>query len=219
MKDFFIKYWSLLIIGSATIIFCLATIMQNIFNIELKDSLSIVIAFISIFATFGGAYLGAKMSGDNALKIANRDINSSLFKIQLYIERTENIYSNIKRQFDYGKDKNDIFNFQSFLEKADKDNNQYNEGLYKNLTTLVDNINLILEDKNFFYIANEVKTMVNLLELDDIKENLSDFIKDIDFYYQGGKIDPFRSNINNQIFNLKFEKLKKINKELEKIKL
>lgn len=69
MKDIFIKYWSLLIVGSATIIFCLAAIMQNIFNIELKDSLSILIAFIGIFATFGGAYLGAKISGDNAFKL------------------------------------------------------------------------------------------------------------------------------------------------------
>ncbi|MEW4603630.1 hypothetical protein [Staphylococcus hominis] len=72
MKDFFIKYWSLLIIGSATIIFCLATIMQNLFNMELKDSLSIVIAFIGIFATFGGAYLGAKISGDNAVNLAKK---------------------------------------------------------------------------------------------------------------------------------------------------
>lgn len=67
MKEFFIKYWSLLIIGSAIVIFCLAAIMQNIFNMELKDSLSLIIAFTGIFSTFGGAYLGAKISGDNAL--------------------------------------------------------------------------------------------------------------------------------------------------------
>lgn len=34
---------------------------------------SIAISFIGIFATFGGAYLGAKISGDNAVKLAKKE--------------------------------------------------------------------------------------------------------------------------------------------------
>lgn len=95
MKDFFIKYGSLLIIGSATIIFCLATIMQNIFHMELKDSLSIVIAFIGIFATFGGAYLGAKISGQYTLKSIEEQYKKQQDKVD-YIARQKATLAIIK---------------------------------------------------------------------------------------------------------------------------
>ncbi|WP_326515117.1 hypothetical protein [Staphylococcus hominis] len=88
MKDFLIKYLLLLIIGSATIIFCLAAIMQNIFNMELKDSLSILIAFISIFTTFGGAYLGAKISGEENIKLEEQR-QSKEYKKEAFILKNE----------------------------------------------------------------------------------------------------------------------------------
>lgn len=74
MKDFLIKYGLQSLVGSAAVIFCLGAIMQNVFNMELKDSLSLIIAFIGIFTTFGGAYLGAKISGKEALKLSNRNL-------------------------------------------------------------------------------------------------------------------------------------------------
>lgn len=74
LKEYLRRNWPLILIGSVVIIFSLAAIMQNIFNMELKDSLSLIIAFVSIFATFGGAYLGAKISGKEALKLSNRNL-------------------------------------------------------------------------------------------------------------------------------------------------
>lgn len=38
---------------------------------------SIAISFVGVFATFGGAYLGAKISGDNALKLQKREIKQN----------------------------------------------------------------------------------------------------------------------------------------------
>lgn len=96
MKDFLIKYLLLLIIGSATIIFCLAAIMQNIFNMELKDSLSLIIAFIGIFTTFGGAYLGAKISGENAIKL--NDYNNKRENVKFKYERNIEFERFIKSQ-------------------------------------------------------------------------------------------------------------------------
>ncbi|WP_419790848.1 hypothetical protein RCF73_11615 [Staphylococcus chromogenes] len=38
---------------------------------------SIAISFVGVFATFGGAYLGAMISGDNALKLQKREIKQN----------------------------------------------------------------------------------------------------------------------------------------------
>lgn len=43
-------------------------------GIAYKDKLIIFISFVGLFATFGGAYLGAKISGNNALKLSNREL-------------------------------------------------------------------------------------------------------------------------------------------------
>lgn len=45
-------------------------------NIDPKNKLqgyTIAISFIGVFATFGGAYLGAKISGENASKLAKKE--------------------------------------------------------------------------------------------------------------------------------------------------
>ncbi|HDE4337210.1 TPA: hypothetical protein PDW96_000779 [Staphylococcus aureus] len=57
---------------------------------------SIAISFVGVFATFGGAYLGAKISGENALKIANRDIETSKFKIAMLLNEAGNTYLSLK---------------------------------------------------------------------------------------------------------------------------
>ncbi|MES3642360.1 hypothetical protein ABFV69_11485 [Staphylococcus saprophyticus] len=46
-------------------------------NIDPKNKLqgyTIAISFVGIFATFGGAYLGAKISGENASKLSKKRI-------------------------------------------------------------------------------------------------------------------------------------------------
>ncbi|PTG40503.1 hypothetical protein BUY24_10135, partial [Staphylococcus cohnii] len=55
-------------------IFTIGYILSNIDPENKLEGYTIAISFIGIFATFGGAYLGAKISGENASKIANNQM-------------------------------------------------------------------------------------------------------------------------------------------------
>lgn len=46
----------------------------NKFSNDGRESFIAAITFFSVFATFGGAYLGAKISGKEALKLSNRNL-------------------------------------------------------------------------------------------------------------------------------------------------
>ncbi|WP_162192345.1 hypothetical protein RGR08_04675 [Staphylococcus epidermidis] len=62
----FKMYFHLYILTLLIFTFCLSVVIETIFKIDFKDCLMISISFLGLFATFGGAYLGAKISGDNA---------------------------------------------------------------------------------------------------------------------------------------------------------
>ncbi|MGY3481468.1 YrzE family protein [Staphylococcus cohnii] len=55
-------------------IFTIGYILSNIDPENKLEGYTIAISFIGIFATFGGAYLGAKISGENASKIAKNQM-------------------------------------------------------------------------------------------------------------------------------------------------
>lgn len=81
------------IVVLAIMVFVLA-IGYIISSVDPKHSItgySIAISFVGIFATFGGAFLGAKISGDNALKLSNRE---------LFIKNTKELFDLIS---DYKK--------------------------------------------------------------------------------------------------------------------
>lgn len=209
MKDFFIKYWSLLIIGSATIIFCLATIMQNIFNMELKDSFSIVIAFIGIFATFGGAYVGAKISGDNAIKIS---------KNQMIMEDLKNKQTENKKSIEKFEK---VANFTNNVEKIENISQviEYNiaiDLLRRELTRLIltdkDKLSSIVYYPYYIY-SNHLQELEKLLDnyYTKSEENYEKIIKkeikckeksllesNNDFYIEDIKYDDFSSIFSNQ---------------------
>ncbi|HDH4287645.1 TPA: hypothetical protein PI096_002623 [Staphylococcus aureus] len=72
---------------------------------------SIAISFVGVFATFGGAYLGAKISGDNARELFEKDIkirdiekHFSANLVVLYkINESKKIIVNIKENIEKGK--------------------------------------------------------------------------------------------------------------------
>ncbi|MGF7194582.1 hypothetical protein [Staphylococcus pasteuri] len=72
-------------------------------NVDVKDKLTICISFFSLFATFLGAYLGAKVSSDNARKMQ---------KEQLEIQ---NLEKNIENNFVYLEEFSELIqNISSF---------------------------------------------------------------------------------------------------------
>lgn len=63
-----IKKWMFItLIGLILLSFFIFVTIQQ--GIEYKDKIMMCISFAGLFATFGGAYLGAKISGDNSRKL------------------------------------------------------------------------------------------------------------------------------------------------------
>ena len=58
-------------------IFTVGYILSNIDPKNKLEGYTIAISFIGIFATFGGAYLGAKIAGDNARNIYEKQKNAA----------------------------------------------------------------------------------------------------------------------------------------------
>ena len=82
-----------------------------IFNTNLTErsnrSLEISIALFSMFATFAGAYLGAKISGDNALKLQKREMkqNYLIKNYKMLISLDKKNLNNVKNELNKYNDK------------------------------------------------------------------------------------------------------------------
>ncbi|MDU9349057.1 MULTISPECIES: hypothetical protein [Staphylococcus] len=63
-----------------TFIFTIGYILSNIDPENKLEGYTIAISFIGIFATFGGAYLGAKIAGDNANKLLEKEYEKKSIK-------------------------------------------------------------------------------------------------------------------------------------------
>lgn len=70
-----------------TFIFTVGYILGNLDPENKLEGYTIAVSFIGIFATFGGAYLGAKIAGDNARKLyeyqKNQEDNEKISKVEL----------------------------------------------------------------------------------------------------------------------------------------
>ncbi|WP_270525587.1 hypothetical protein [Staphylococcus epidermidis] len=106
-------------------VFILITILLVVFyyivailkGIEYKDKITICISFTGLFATFGGAYLGAKISGDNTrnlYKEQKKDANNELrYKSEfLFCMKLSDLKENHNILKHYAINKVDINNFE-----------------------------------------------------------------------------------------------------------
>ncbi|PTG22460.1 hypothetical protein, partial [Staphylococcus chromogenes] len=82
-----------LIIILAIISFVLVVVGYIISSVDPNHSItgySIAISFVGVFATFGGAYLGAKISGDNARNLEidrqNREKNETTLRVKTLLK-------------------------------------------------------------------------------------------------------------------------------------
>lgn len=106
----------IVIIGFMFIFAFIFTVGYILSNIDPKNKLqgyAIAISFISIFATFVGAYLGAKISGDNASRLAKKenminDLIRTKESNNVVLEDFEN--RGIKRALDMYSNRNDLEN-------------------------------------------------------------------------------------------------------------
>ncbi|MDW8799351.1 hypothetical protein [Staphylococcus pseudoxylosus] len=96
-----------------TFIFTVGYILSNVDPENKLEGYTIAISFIGIFATFGGAYLGAKISGENASKLAKResminDLNRTMQSNNKVLESFNT--KGLKRNLDFYSRKNDLEN-------------------------------------------------------------------------------------------------------------
>lgn len=175
---------------------------------------SIAISFVGVFATFGGAYLGAKISGENALKIANRDIETSKFKIAMLLNEAGNTYLSLKEQLEFKNDNEGFIDFQKFLDEFKDSTNNYYKLLTRDIEKIIGCITTISEDDNFYYIAKELKNENDFFKLFCIKNSLLKFEKLIDRHLQGQNISGFESFIENESINNNYETLLRLKETL-----
>ncbi|CDR66705.1 TPA: hypothetical protein OZE57_001713 [Staphylococcus aureus] len=176
---------------------------------------SIAISFVGVFATFGGAYLGAKISGNNALKIANRDIETSEFKIALFLSKAENKYLSLKDQIELEKGNEEFVDLQKFLDKYKNATDNYYKLLQRDIERIIRYINIVIEDDNFYYIAKELNSEEDLLNLFDIKNALLHFKGLIERHYRDQIINSFDSFLTSQDINTHYDMLLRLKETLD----
>lgn len=114
-KWMFITLIGLMLLG----FFIFVTIQQGI---EYKDKIMMCISFAGLFATFGGAYLGAKVSGDNARKLYEFQRDETENKIINKIEFNTN-----KKMMKVIKHSNNVKESKLLLYVAPEDNRNYDK--------------------------------------------------------------------------------------------
>ncbi|MEB5644789.1 hypothetical protein [Staphylococcus epidermidis] len=97
-------------------------IVATLKGIEYKDKIMMCISFTSLFATFGGAYLGAKVSGDNARKLYEFQRDETENKIINKIEFNTN-----KKMMKVIKHSNNAKESKLLLYVAPEDNRNYDK--------------------------------------------------------------------------------------------
>lgn len=181
--------------------FCKYITMQQ--EIEYKDKIMLCVTFTGLFATFGGAYLGARISGDSALKIEINRRNEEFDKeamilknqISIYVESiysdlyTNSIYfANIittsnKQKIHYTNNQKEI-TIRAYLYYCEKNRHSILNKLNKFLTHEYTYI-LIKSDINFYNNLREyvhlIKSSIRAAQLPNKKYILNEHYSDNNF--------------------------------------
>jgi len=124
------------------------------------ETLMIIISFVGVFATFGGAYLGALIAGKYTLKTVhmNEDIKRVINEKKA-LQLMENLINITKEMLDRARpqDASGLIQFQELEYKP------LNEFYIKEIEKNLKNINDFRLSDNYFYLSNE--SMDSLEEL------------------------------------------------------
>ncbi|MGV3094734.1 MULTISPECIES: hypothetical protein [Staphylococcus] len=177
MIDYLKRSFPLLILFISVTIFFIAALLQSVFKIDIQDGISLAIAFIGIFATFGGAYLGAKISGENAIKQykfqekreAFKDILSLLNEIESLSKEMRDINNHNKLEIEKVVKKeipNPLLSYEDLYKKWEK---VYSHIIYKSYIT-----NLNLHDIKKIKEPTQLYIFLKLDTFDIIEKNADD---------------------------------------------
>lgn len=189
------------IIGSSIMIFI-------IYNYEYKkEFIKITISIVGLFATFGGAYLGAKISGNNAIKLAKKE--RLIDDMMINNQSNKNFLRKIRSTYLINRLDNSLINK---IIKNSYDLNNYRRAVvtlnqeckYIISITDLDSLSNIVafEYDNIFKSIDQLSTFIGM-HYANLVENVTNQIKDLG--YDNFEILSYESQ-------MEFRILKKFNK-------
>lgn len=187
---------ALIILPIMVVSLFLGFLLSNIDSSNKLEAYSIAISFIGLFATFGGAYLGAKKSGDIALerdKLREKDrvenekdrVKNIILMNKNYLDGIYTLFSNIWK-----------FDGDDFLSKLKiQRHNLYDE--YNNPKNLKDNTHIKFFNENIEFHEYKLIVKDNDFTIDNIDFIIS-ILQDISF-----DMKDFSNIEKNTIYKLK----------------
>ena len=173
-------------------IFTIGYILSNIDPENKLEGYTIAISFIGIFATFGGAYLGAKIAGDNARNIYEKQKN----------EKKQELITNIK-MIKVLKHSNNVKESRLLLYVAPKDNRSYDEIMSSGIMEILDLIDgyanpiiELLEEREIY--EGSPKLYQSLLNMFNECNRMNYHINQIDVKDRTGRLPEDFNNLSEK---------------------
>lgn len=167
----------IIIILIIAVVLLLNFLISKVTNLDLKERLGTILAFIGLFATAGGAYWGAKISGDVSRELLRKQLVINTFEtkyeknvnliseFQSLIEEIENKCENMElMDFKFNNSKSDNcrllvkVNFINKHEQYCKENNLNGNNVSILILKDIENVKKRIED--FRRIYNNIEKMI-----------------------------------------------------------
>lgn len=173
------------------------------------ETLEIIILFIGLFATFGGAYLGAKIAGDKALEISNEDKACKIEHIKkkyiLYLSNFKDIVVRLRPDYTFYHEavhSKPVFIIDDIKELFESHDND--------LIKLKENLNDLFFDSDLYYFEKKYEDMYQSLL--DFHKTINVLVAYNDIYKEVGfKQEGFDEESLNRL-NTSFDIMKNIEK-------
>ncbi|MHD0447008.1 hypothetical protein ACY2C7_11425 [Staphylococcus cohnii] len=179
-------------------IFTIGYILSNIDPENKLEGYTIAISFIGIFATFGGAYLGAKIAGDNARNIYEKQKNEKKQELITKIELITNI-----KMIKVLKHSNNVKESRLLLYVAPKDNRSYDEIMSSGIMEILDLIDgyanpiiELLEEREIY--EGSPKLYQSLLNMFNECNRMNYHINQIDVKDRTGRLPEDFNNLSEK---------------------
>ena len=199
----------LAVIGVFAFVLFFGFILSNIDWDNKLEAFTLAISFVGIFATFGGAYLGAKIAGDKALEISNEDKAGKIEHIKkkyiLYLSNFKDIVVRLRPDYTFfhmAVHSKPVFTNDDVIEMFENHDND--------LVKLKENLNELFFDSDLYYFEKKYEDMYQSLL--DFHETINVLVAYIDIYKEVGfKQEGFDEESLNRL-NTSFKIMKNIEK-------
>ncbi|UXU71027.1 hypothetical protein MUA23_09320 [Mammaliicoccus sciuri] len=197
----------LAVLGLFAFVLFFGFVLSNIDPNNKLEAYTLAISFVGIFATFGGAYLGAKISAKNAVEIVEIDRKANKFVlfqtlIQIYekYDKLAHYYGIIEPSTDdfikYSSDLNIKKNIIKFKDSNIKNVKYEFSEKYDEILSLFEKI---ISDKYLYYFINEFDEL-SYKDLVTLIERIKEEKKEVICYFEDNSTDN-KANFSEFIYN------------------